>query len=154
MTNLDQAAPPGAVADTAELDGDRAAVLRREMVAGLVQRSELSLAWRPAVEQVARHWFIPDTVWRLDDDLVGPDLVPLHRAHDPAGWLADAYAPSPIITQVDDGHPDPDGRGAEATSSAPQPSVVAKMLTALDVEPGMRVLEIGTGVRHGVAHDK
>lgn len=44
------------------------------------------------------------------------------------------------------GHPTgPDGRGNEVTSSASMPAVMAQMLTALAAEPGMRVLEIGTG---------
>ncbi|HWR46950.1 MAG TPA: hypothetical protein VN327_04925 [Pseudonocardiaceae bacterium] len=39
----------------------------------------------------------------------------------------------------------PDGRGRMATSSASRPDIVALMLEAGQVEPGMRVLEIGTG---------
>jgi hypothetical protein len=67
--------------------------LRREMVAGLLERGELSPRWRAAFESVARHGFIPDTIWRLDRRITdGPDLVPVHRGENPAAWLAEAYA--------------------------------------------------------------
>ena len=63
------------------------------------------------------------------------------------GWSVEAlglvYADEALITRRDaEGNP---------TSSASQPSVVAMMLEALDLEPGMRVLEIGagTGVQRG-----
>jgi protein-L-isoaspartate O-methyltransferase len=57
-----------------------------------------------------------------------------------------AYTSTVVIIQVDDGHPSgPGKRGCYITSSASQPEVVALMLAALDAEPGMRVLEIGTG---------
>jgi SAM-dependent methyltransferase len=46
---------------------------------------------------------------------------------------------------------DEDGRGFEVTSSASMPTVVAQMLTALQIEPGMRVLEIGTGTGYNAA---
>ncbi len=63
------------------------------------------------------------------------------------GWSAEAlglvYADEALITRRDaDGSP---------TSSASQPSVVAMMLEALDLEPGMRVLEIGAGTGYNAA---
>ncbi|MGH3899971.1 MAG: hypothetical protein ACRDTA_17380 [Pseudonocardiaceae bacterium] len=48
----------------------------------------------------------------------------------------------------------PTGAAGVPTSSASRPDIVALMLDAGQVEPGMRVLEIGTGVRHEVAHCK
>jgi protein-L-isoaspartate(D-aspartate) O-methyltransferase len=120
--------------------------LRAEMVAGLIERGELSSDWRAAFEEVPRHWFIPDRVWRHAPNAGGaPDLVPVDRAEDPTGWLAMSYAPDSVITQVDDGRPDANGRGHEPSSSASMPAVVATMLAALDAQPGMRALEIGTG---------
>ncbi|MFI0355294.1 methyltransferase domain-containing protein [Actinomadura sp. 9N407] len=51
-----------------------------------------------------------------------------------------------MITQVDDGNPAGPGLlGEEISSSASRPDVVALMLAALETEPGMSVLEIGTG---------
>ena len=47
--------------------------------------------------------------------------------------------------------PGPGQRGRYVTSSASQPNVVALMLKALDAQPGMRVLEIGTGTGYNAA---
>ena len=63
------------------------------------------------------------------------------------GWSAEAlglvYSDEALITRRDaEGNP---------TSSASQPSVVAMMLEALDLEPGMRVLEIGAGTGYNAA---
>jgi protein-L-isoaspartate(D-aspartate) O-methyltransferase len=87
-------------------------------------------------------------IWRDDGD----GLVALHRAEDPQEWLRRAYGPRYVITQVDDGTPaGPDGRGEMPTSSASRPDIVALMLAAGQVEPGMRVLEIGTGTGYTAA---
>lgn len=113
---------------------------RVELVEGLSARGVLSPEWREAFASVRRDVFLPDTVWRED----GSELVPLRRVDDPAGWADAAYADEAVITQVDDGRPvGPAGR--EMTSSASEPGVVALMLRKLDVSPGMRVCEIGTG---------
>jgi protein-L-isoaspartate O-methyltransferase len=62
--------------------------------------------------------------------------------------LRDCY----IVTQVDDGTPlDLDAVGDLSTSSASQPSYVFRMLAAIAVQPGMRVLEIGTGTGYTAA---
>ena len=63
------------------------------------------------------------------------------------GWSAEAlglvYSDEALITRRDaEGNP---------TSSASQPSVVAMMLEALDLGPGMRVLEIGAGTGYNAA---
>ena len=96
-------------------------------------------AWRAAFTAVERHRFVPDRAWTTTD---GRNRLDIDRAADPAGWWAAAYADAAIVTQVDDGVPDGPGT---ATSSLSQPTVVAWMLEALDVAPGQRVLEIGTG---------
>lgn len=117
---------------------------RAELVASLVSSGALDRTWRPAFEQVPRHLFIPDTIWQVSWATEGR-LLPLHRDVDPDRWLTLAYRNGPVDTQVDDGRPADDGSGYEVTSSASQPSVVAEMLSALAAQPGMRVLEIGTG---------
>ncbi len=130
-----------------------AEVLRQGMVEGLAQRGELDERWRATFTEVSRHEFIPELVWRHDRDTSAHcDLVPLRRRDDPQRWLELAYANAAVKTQVDDGHPIGEaGCGFEVTSSASMPGVVAQMLAALEVEPGMRVLEIGTGTGYNAA---
>ena len=130
-----------------------AEALRQDMVEGLARRGELDERWRGAFLEVPRHAFIPELVWRHDREVGGScDLVPVRRCDDPQYWLAAAYANAPVNTQVDDGHPTGEaGCGFEVTSSASMPAVVAQMLAALDAEPGMRVLEIGTGTGYNAA---
>ncbi|MBE1532462.1 methyltransferase domain-containing protein [Actinomadura algeriensis] len=102
----------------------------------------LEPTWREAFSAVPRHRFIPDTVWVEDGD----HLTPVHREDDETGWMDLCYANDAVVTQVDDGVPAGPGQsGHEITSSASRPDVVARMLAALQAEPGMSVLEIGTG---------
>lgn len=115
------------------------AALLSDLAAGHVDAD-----WLGVVESVPRHLFVPDTIWQVDDS-VGRRLVPLHRHQDPQRWLRYVYSDEAIETQVDDGRPAPDGTGWEVTSSSSQPSVMVEMLGMLGIEPGMRVLEIGTG---------
>jgi protein-L-isoaspartate O-methyltransferase len=129
-----------------------AQTLRHRMVEALAERGELDERWRAALTEVPRHVFIPEVVWRQDRDAEGDcDLVPLRRADDPGLWLELAYANASVTTQVDDGVPAGEGCGFEVSSSASMPAVVAQMLGALDAEPGMRVLEIGTGTGYNAA---
>ncbi|TDC53864.1 methyltransferase domain-containing protein [Actinomadura sp. KC345] len=112
------------------------------MINELTEAGDLTPDWRGPFGKVARHRFIPDTVWVEDDDR----LVPVERADDEASWLRLCYANDFVVTQVDDGVPAGPGQvGREITSSASRPDVVARMLAALEAEPGMSVLEIGTG---------
>ncbi|MEU3022245.1 methyltransferase domain-containing protein [Nocardiopsis alba] len=112
-----------------------------ELVARLEQAGVLARHWRTAFERVERHRFLPDR-------FTGPDGVTADRSRDPDHWLELAYADIPIVTQVDDGAENGPGY---PTSSASQPTIVADMLRRLDVFPGMRVLEIGTGTGYNAA---
>jgi protein-L-isoaspartate(D-aspartate) O-methyltransferase len=112
----------------------------------LRSEGEVTERWAEAMRAVPRHLFIPELIYRHDQERASAnDLIPLHRDTEPDEWLTIAYANAPVNTQVDDGNPLPDGTGREVTSSASQPSVVTGMLAELQIEPGMRVLEIGTG---------
>jgi protein-L-isoaspartate(D-aspartate) O-methyltransferase len=111
----------------------------------LAEKGEITSRWAEAMRGVPRHLFLPTVIYRFDRQLPGNDMVPVHRDTDLEQWLRRAYTNAPVTTQVDDGHPPPDGIGWEVTSSCSQPSVVAGMLEELQLEPGMRVLEIGTG---------
>ncbi|MBV9140188.1 MAG: methyltransferase domain-containing protein [Pseudonocardiales bacterium] len=125
------------------------ALLRSRMIDELTAGGFLDPGWREAFLAVPRHAFIPDVVWQEQRR----DLVPFHRAEDPDRWLRQAYAPhQALITQVDDGYPVGPGLiGDRISSSASQPNVVALMLAALEVTPGMRVCEIGTGTGYNTA---
>jgi protein-L-isoaspartate(D-aspartate) O-methyltransferase len=119
------------------------------MVDDLSTEGALQHQWRETFHAVPRHTFIPELVWHQGRRA----LVPFHRAEDPERWLRQAYAPhQALITQVDDGHPVGPGLiGERISSSASQPNVIALMLAALAVTPGMRVCEIGTGTGYNAA---
>lgn len=125
---------------------DAGSLLRR-LVDDLEAAGDLHPVWRQAFEAVPRHLFIPELVWREERS-----LIPLRRSDDSAAWLKLAYANDLVITQVDDGRPvGPDLVGDEISSSASKPTLVARMLTALQIELGMSVLEIGTGTGYNAA---
>lgn len=110
----------------------------------------LTSAWRRAFHAVPRDAFIPDVVW--DERSDGPGWVPLSRHEQPEQWWDLVYRDGYIVTQVDDGRaPEPGIVGDYSTSSASQPSLVLRMLTELDPQPGDRVLEIGTGSGYNAA---
>lgn len=97
--------------------------------------------WQAALDCTPRRAFIPKTIWLPDPDGF---LVPVR--HGEEAWTRRVESDVAIATQVDDGSPAaPGGRGRTATSSASQPSLVLRMLRALDAAEGHRVLEIGTG---------
>jgi protein-L-isoaspartate O-methyltransferase len=97
-------------------------------------------AWvREAMEAVRREAFAPEVIWRDDGDV----YTRVYRRTDPAGWSAVVHGRGPVVTQVDDGI-DAE-RGEVATSSISDRLAVVNFLTALDVHPGQRVWEVGTG---------
>ncbi len=66
-----------------------------------------------------------------------------HDPDDPDSEHLDLiYTDRSLVTRMEDGWP---------TSSTSQPSLVARMLELLDLEPGMSVLEIGTGTGYNAA---
>jgi protein-L-isoaspartate O-methyltransferase len=58
------------------------AALHQRMLADLAASGKLIPPWRDAFATVARHQFIPDTLW---DDSSG-ELLPLRRSDDPDRW--------------------------------------------------------------------
>ncbi|MER5733316.1 methyltransferase domain-containing protein [Streptomyces sp. NPDC002138] len=98
-------------------------------------------AWRAAFAAVPRHVFVPffwtgrgaghERLWAEDPD-------PERRAR----WLRGVYTDAPLATRLRDG---------ELVSSSSQPSLMAKMLDALEVRDGDNVLEIGAGTGYNAA---
>lgn len=86
------------------------------------------------MESTPRDEFAPDRLWRWDGD----GYVPVDRGADEDAWVALVYAgpDDAAVTQVVDGVP---------TSSLSCQAVVVDMLDSLLLEPGHRVLELGTG---------
>ncbi|BCK69827.1 methyltransferase domain-containing protein [Streptomyces platensis] len=99
---------------------------------------------RAALRAVPRHLFLPSTLW-LRDGNGGHE--PCDRESAPDQWWRAAYSDAPLVTQFAEG---PDGDRVPS-SSASMPSVVVRMLKALNVRPGHSVLEIGTGTGFNAA---
>lgn len=95
------------------------------------------------MHDVSRHWtdladrrlFIPDTIYVQREEL--GDLLPLRRQQEPELWDELVSSDDPVVTQLDD-------EGWPASSSSAR-WIMNAMLDALDLQPGHRVLEIGTG---------
>lgn len=99
--------------------------------------------WEAAFEAVPRSAFLPDLMWPHDRGT--GKAVAVSKADDAESWRAYADSNLPIVTQWDDGQHDGPEPGKLFTSSSSMPSLVFSMLADLDVRPGHRVLEIGTG---------
>lgn len=89
--------------------------------------------WRRAFTKVRRGDFLPNRA--LFSDRLG--LRTVDRASDPAAWLTAAYQPDVSVRIMD---------GEQIRSAASQPLAMAEILLASKIEPGMRILEIGSGV--------
>ncbi|GHF30282.1 O-methyltransferase [Kitasatospora xanthocidica] len=138
---------------TTVLHSDQQVLRARADLATEVERAGSALSARvvDAFLTVPRHPFVP-VFYREESGLHLP-----WREEDFAddSWLAEVYADRALITEVDGVHAEdaaPGGfRGGIATSSATLPSLLAEMLDALDVRPGSRVLELGTGTGYTAA---
>jgi len=124
---------------------ERAARLREELVA---TGKLWTPAWRAAVTDVPRHHFVPFFFERHPG--AGWSLTSADDQETRQRWLDAVYANRSLVTRlgvVPDGGRDRTG----PTSSASAPSLVTRMLEALDVRDGHRVLEIGTGTGYNAA---
>ena len=99
---------------------------------------------RNAFETVRRHRFL-ESWYRLDVDAqLGATFSSVeYNRDDPTQENLDTiYSDRAIVTEVN---------GFVPTSSTSQPFLVARMLEHLQLQPGMRALEIGTGTGYNAA---
>ncbi|MFJ8793377.1 methyltransferase domain-containing protein [Streptomyces sp. NPDC102462] len=115
---------------------------RSKLGRSLLARGAMAPDWQDAFEAVPRSAFLPEVIWPFDMDSGTHVTVDLRE--EPGLWFSYADADVPIVTQWDDQSPG-EGPVRVPTSSASMPSVVFRMLRDLDVQPGHKVLEIGTG---------
>ncbi|WP_346012474.1 methyltransferase domain-containing protein [Streptomyces sp. SID3343] len=116
---------------------------RARLARALRDSGVIPAAWSPAFEAIDRAWFLPTVMWPFD--MATATSVTCDRDTDPDTWFAYADANVPVTTQWDDGRHTGPAPGRVPTSSASMPSVVMAMLDDLDIHPGHRVLEVGTG---------
>lgn len=119
------------------------------LIAGGHLRTE---AWKRAAEAVPRHEFLRDGYFRRVDR--GGQAAWTSVLEDDPGWMEACYADESLVTQIAGTIVPADVRGEilrEPTSSSTLPSLVLRMLEDLHVEPGMRVLEVGTGTGYSTA---
>jgi protein-L-isoaspartate(D-aspartate) O-methyltransferase len=88
----------------------------------------------PELPPVDRRAFIPDDVWVAGE---GTMWARLSRRDDPVGWERVVASGEAVTTKLKD--------GIWPVSSSSSVGAMADMIGALGLEPGMRVLEVGTG---------
>jgi len=86
-----------------------------------------------AFATVPREVFVAEGFQRRDGTWVGPA---------DSGFLDTVYSDEVLVTKLD---------GSTPVSSSSQPSLMAIMLAALEVRPGLRILEIGAGTGYNAA---
>ncbi|GGR08403.1 methyltransferase domain-containing protein [Kitasatospora griseola] len=129
-----------AVDNTTSLSADVWRQLLDTEMARTGQWPERSPWIRPAVAALPRDLFAPGRLWDWD----GHAWQPVDHDTAPGRWLELLYGhPSrPAVTQITDNLP---------SSSLSAPAVVVDMLDSLLLEPGHRVLELGTGTAWNAA---
>lgn len=112
------------------------------LAAELTTLGVLEPGWRSAFASVPRHLFVP-SFYRDDNTIMdgtSPEL--------PAEWLAAIYHDESLTTQQ---IRVPGTDMMWPTSSSTQPSLMARMLSLLDVSDNHTVMEIGTGTGYNAA---
>lgn len=111
----------------------------RQLAEELVAAGKLwSAQWREAICAVPRHGLVPDVLRRDSDG--SWHRLDTSTDQGRAQWLDQVYSNRALLTAVADRW---EARSLRSSSS--MPGLMARMLEALDVHDGHRVLEIGTG---------
>jgi protein-L-isoaspartate(D-aspartate) O-methyltransferase len=106
---------------------------------GLVERGAISTEpVRRAFATVPRHRFLPTFFYGAEQL-----RLPLGGETPPARLLDLIYANNSLLTHK--------GQDGDPSSSSSAPTLMARMLEALQLRPGMRVMEIGAGTGYNAA---
>lgn len=116
---------------------------REQLGRVLLETHAMTPEWASTFAAVDRAAFLPDLMWPFD--MEKGTSVPVDRRTDPETWYAAADSDIPIVTQWDDGKHTGTAPGDVSTSSSSMPSVVYEMLQDLDLDAGMKALDVGTG---------
>jgi methyltransferase of ATP-grasp peptide maturase system len=122
------------------------------LVDQLTRRGDLrSAPWLAAFQEIPRHVFVPTVITITESGsttVSGSDLAQRQL------WLRQVYSDDSLVIQSMN-HPSLMTREGKpllvSTSSSTMPSLMARMLEALDVHEGHRVLEVGTGTGYNAA---
>ena len=114
----------------------------QEQLARAIQEKNDSLSEEiiQAFRVVPRHLFV-DHYYLHEHG--GSRVWTKHEQNDPVAWYEHIYSDCALVTRVDE--------YGRTLSSSSQPGVMASMLQALDVQPGMHILEVGTGSGYNAA---
>lgn len=125
-----------------------ASVAARELANALVASGAVRSQWlRRAFEETPRHVFVPRYCrWEGGCELIVDGDSAAQRDE----WLRGVYTDQALMVQLRPAHDESTGSGFP-TSSSSAPGVMAGMLEALGLQPGHRVLEIGTGTGYNAA---
>jgi methyltransferase of ATP-grasp peptide maturase system len=102
--------------------------------------------WQQAVLEVPRHVFVPSYYVASEGSMVAADATTGEAGR--ARWLDAVYSNTALITKLAD---DSTGAPPVFLSSSSTPGLMTRMLEALDIHDGQRVLEIGTGTGYNAA---
>ncbi len=110
------------------------------MIAEMREKEQLfSAGIEKAISEVERHRFIPVIYLPKDGKL---EKFSVNAENPEEFLLKEVYKNTPLII---------DARGDKVISTSSQPGVMAMMLKAIRLGPGMKVLEIGTGSGYNAA---
>ncbi|ACU34162.1 ATP-grasp peptide maturase system methyltransferase [Actinosynnema mirum] len=101
-------------------------------------------AWREAVRAVPRHVLVPRFHTQDTNGTWVESSTSTKEGR--AAWLDAVYSNKPLVTALRQ-----DAEVGRVVSSSSQPGLMTRMLEALDIRDGHRVLEIGTGTGYNAA---
>ncbi len=121
------------------MDASRIQTYQQRLVEQLQEKNRISDQVAAAFRSIPRHPFVSHYYVHTP----GSRTWTRYEHEDTVTWYETIYRDQNLVTRVDE-----HGR---TLSSSSQPSIMASMLDDLQVKPGMRILEIGTGTGYNAA---